>query len=131
MILEGRVLLFDSVNINGDIFPKGCEIDSPGKVPLFWNFQFGKCIGNCEVIKDEKGLIAKAVTFSDSIVDNTLKDILSDGRIGVGGYFNGVKMHRDNILIIVEKAILKSVSLTLEPVNEEYYLKVLKEEEND
>ena len=68
MILEGRILLFDEVNKNMDIFPKNCKIDIPEKVPLTWDFNHEKVIGFSEVIKDDKGLVAKAETFSNEMI---------------------------------------------------------------
>ena len=60
MILEGRILLFDTVNGSRDIFAKDCKIDIPEKVPLTWNFDHEKVIGFAKVIKDDKGLVARA-----------------------------------------------------------------------
>ena len=68
MILEGRNLLFNNVSKIGDIFSKNCEIDIPEKVPLTWNFNNEKIIGFANVTKDDKGLIAKAETFSNEII---------------------------------------------------------------
>lgn len=131
MKLEGRILLFDAVNKNEDIFPKTCEINIPERMPLLWDFQFDRCIGHCEAAIDEKGITVKAVTFSDKTIEDTLKDILSDGKIGVGGFYNNVKTHNDNNLIVVDEATLRCVSLTLKPVNKEYSLEIVKEKENE
>ena len=68
MKLEGRILLFDMVNINNDIFPKTCKMDISEKIPLTWDFQHDKVIGFVNVIKDERGLIAKAETFSNEFI---------------------------------------------------------------
>lgn len=44
MIIEGRILLFDTVNLNNDIFPNTCTIDISEKIPLTWNFNHEKVI---------------------------------------------------------------------------------------
>ena len=81
MTLEGRLLLFDSVSINNDIFTKDCELKNPEAVPLFWNFVFVKAIGSCEVTRDEKGLLVKAVIFPE--FENHVKLVLDNNGIGV------------------------------------------------
>ena len=124
MTLEGRLLLFDSVSINNDIFTKDCELKNPEAVPLFWNFVFVRAIGSCEVTRDEKGLLVKAVIFPE--FENHVKLVLDNNGIGVGGYYNCVKIHRDDQLTVVDKATLKAASLVLNPVREEYYLKEVK-----
>ena len=118
MTLEGRLLLFDSVSINNDMFAKDCELKNPEAVPLLWSFEFGRVIGSCKVTRDEKGLLVKAVIFPE--FENHVKLILDDNGIGVGGYYNCVKIHRDDQLTVVDKAILKAASLVLKPVREEY-----------
>ena len=52
--------------------------------------------------------------------------VLDNNGIGVGGYYNCVKSHRDDQLTVVDKATLKAASLVLNPVREEYYLKEVK-----
>ena len=39
MKLQGRILLFDEVNLTGDIFYASCNITIPEKVPLTWDFK--------------------------------------------------------------------------------------------
>ena len=83
MILEGRILLFNNVSKNGDIFSKDCKIDIPEKVPLMWNFNHEKVIGFANVTKDDKGLIVKAETFSNEMIGvEDLSSIFEDGKIG-------------------------------------------------
>lgn len=129
MKLEGRVLLYDTMNKNRDIFPKTCEITMPKKVPLYWNFQhYNSAIGIAEITKDELGLIAKVETIPNPLIkEDELKSIFEDGKIGVGGYYNQVKKHNDGNLIIIDKASLRDISFVLAPVHEEYYLKIVEE----
>lgn len=125
--LEGRILLFNHVNKNNDIFPDNCKIVIPEKVPLLWEFHHGEVIGVAEVTKDDKGLVAKADIFSDNFIDVDIEDILSDGKIGVGGFYNKVKKHNEGHFIIVNEATLRETSLTLAPVCDEYYFEIVKE----
>ena len=90
--LEGRILLFDTVNKNRDICPKDCKIDIPEKVPLTWNFNHEQVIGFAEVIKDDKGLVAKAETFSNEIIGvEDLSSLFEDGKFGADGFYTNVK----------------------------------------
>ena len=130
--LKGRILLFDTVNINDDIFLKTCNIDIPKKVPLTWDFQHEKIIGFAEVTKDKRGLIAKAETFPNEFIGiKDIRDVFTDGKIGAGGFYNKVKMHNEGNLIIIDEASLKEVALTLAPVREEYSFEIVEEKEND
>ena len=130
--LEGRILLFDTVNINMDIFPKNCKIDIPEKVPLTWDFNHEQVIGFTKVTKDDKGLIAKAETFSNEIIGvEDLSSIFEDGKFGVGGFYTNVKKHSDGSFIVVEEAKLREVALVIAPVNEEYSFEIVKEDDNE
>lgn len=129
MKLEGRILLFDTVNINNDIFPKTCKIDIPEKVPLTWDFQHEKAIGFAEVTKDKRGLIAKAETFPNELIGiKDIRDVLTSGKIGAGGFYNKVKMHNEGNLIIIDEAALREVALVLAPVREEYSFEIVEGE---
>ena len=131
MILEGRILLFNNVSKNGDIFSKDCKIDIPEKVPLTWNFNHEKVIGFANVTKDDKGLIAKAETFSNEMIGvEDLSSIFEDGKFGAGGFYTNVKMHNNGSFIVVNEAKLREVALVSDPVNEEYSFEIV-EDKND
>ena len=131
MILEGRILLFNNVSKNGDIFSKDCKIDIPEKVPLTWNFNHEKVIGFANVTKDDKGLSAKAETFSNEMIGvEDLSSIFEDGKFGAGGFYTNVKMHNNGTSIVVNEAKLREVALVSEPVNEEYSFEIV-EDKND
>ena len=121
MKLKGRILLFDTVNCNRDIFPKDCKITFPAKIPLTWNFQHEKVIGFAEVTRDNKGLIATAEIFTDDYI----REILTDGKIGAGGFFISVKKQDVDSLIVVHEARLVEVALVLAPVCEEYLFEIV------
>ena len=131
MILEERILLFNTVSKNGDIFSKDCKIDIPEKVPLTWNFNHEKVIGFANVIKDDKGLSAKAETSSNEMIGvEDLSSIFEDGKFGAGGFYTNVKMHNNGSSIVVNEAKLCEVELVSDPVNEEYSFEIV-EEKND
>lgn len=127
--LEGRILLFDTVNKNRDIFPKYCKITISEKVPLTWEFHHQEVLGIAEVTKDDIGLIAKAEIIPNKLIkEDDLKSIFENGKFGAGGFYNRVKKHSDGSFIIIDEAALRSIALVLAPVREEYYLKIVEEE---
>ena len=130
MKLQGRILLFDKINLNRDIFPKDCKLTIPEKVPLTWNFDRNGPIGVAEVTSDDIGLVATAETFSNEQIGvNDIRDVLTDGKIGAGGYYTGVKKREENGVIIIDEARLAAVGLTLAPVREEYSMELVEEKE--
>ena len=132
MILQGRILLFNNVSKNGDIFSKDCKIDIPEKVPLTWNFNQEQIIGFANVTKDDKGLVARAETFSNEKIGvEDLSSIFKDGKFGAGGYYTNVKMHNDGSFIEVYEAKLREVALVSDPVNEEYSFEIVEDEKDD
>ena len=131
MILEGRILLFNNVSKNGDIFSKDCKIDIPEKIPLTWNFNPEKVIGFANVTKDDKGLIAKAETFSNEMIGvEDLSSIFEDGKFGAGGFYSNVKMHNNGSSIVVDEAKLREVALVSDPVNDEYSFEIVEEKDD-
>ena len=132
MIIKGRMLVFETVNKNRDIFPKTCKIDIPEKVPLTWDFNHEKIIGFANVTKDDKGLIAKAETFSNEMIGvEDLSSVFENGKFGAGGFYTNVKKHSDGSFIVVDEAKLYEVALVLAPVNDEYSFEIVKEDDNE
>ena len=126
MKLQGRILLFDEVNLNNDIFSKTCNLIIPEKVPLLWDFR--QPIGIAEVSKDEIGLLVTAETFSNEEIDiEDLSVVFENGKIGAGGYYNCVKSHKDRNFTIIDAAKLWGVALVLAPVSDKYYLEIVAE----
>lgn len=129
MKLEGRILLFDAVNKSGDIFTKDCKIDIPEAVPLTFDFNPHKVIGFANVTRDDKGLIAKAETFSNEFIGvEDLRSIFENGKIGAGGFYNLIKTHNDGSIIVIDEAKLWEVALLLDPVNKEYSFEIIEDE---
>lgn len=126
--LEGRVLLFDVINQLSNKISKDCKLTVPEKVPLTWNFEHDKPIGFATPIRDDKGIYATAETFSNEYIGiKDIRDILTDGKIGVGGYYSINKRHNEGELDIIDEATLLEIVLTLAPVREEYYFKIVEE----
>ena len=129
MILEGRILLFDAVNKSGDIFAKDCKIDIPENVPLTIDFNPHQVIGFANVTRDDKGLFAKAKTFSNEFIGvEDLNSIFEDGKIGAGGFYNLIKIHNEGSIMEVNEAKLNEVALVLKPVNKEYSFEIIEDE---
>ena len=132
MKLKARILLFDKVNISGDMFPKNCKLTIPDKVPLLWNFEQCKpACGIAEVTRDEFGLIAIVETIDTQYInEDSLKTLLDTCKIGAGGYYNKIKydkLHENTDLRVIEEATLVSISMTLAPVRDEYVFHIMKE----
>ena len=124
MKLQGRILLFDEVNLNNDIFSKACNLIIPEKVPLLLDFKHP--IGVAEVSKDEIGLLVAAETFSNEEIDiEDLSVVFENGKIGAGGYYNCVKSHKVRDFTIIDAGKLCSFALALASVSDKYYLEIM------
>ena len=126
MKLQGRILLFDAVNLNKDIFPASCDIIIPEKVPLTLDFKQDKIIGSAKVAIDDIGITFIAETFyNDMIGVDDLRSIFENEKIGVGGYYANIKYHEDRNFRIIDEARLCEIAITLAPVRKEYYCKIV------
>ena len=126
MKLQGRILLFDEVNLNKDIFSASCDITIPEKVPLTLDFKHDKIIGSAKATIDDIGITFISETLSnDMIVVDDLRSIFENGKIGVGGFYNNIKYHEDRNFIIIDKARLCEIALVLDPVRKEYYCEIV------
>ena len=129
--MKGRLLLFDKPTSNKTLFPKNCEIAYAEKIPVVWEFRFndpGSVLGSGYVTMDEKGLICEAeLTRTDAIID-ILREF--DGELPIGGYYSCVKSHHENRLRIFDCGRLTCIGITLEPVDEEYRMRVVEETED-
>lgn len=72
------------------------------------------------------GIYATAETFSNEYINvKDIRDILTDGKIGVGGYYKLGETHYEGKLLIIDEATLVEICLTLAPVRDEYYFKIM------
>ena len=128
--MKGRLLLFDKPTSNKTLFPKNCEITYAEKVPVIWEFRFndpGSVLGSGRVMRDEKGLVCEAeITRTDAIV-YILREF--DGELPIGGYYSGVKSHQGNHLRVFDSGQLTCIGVTLDPVDEEYRMRIVEEKE--
>ena len=132
MKLQGRILLFDEVNLNKDIFSASCDIAIPEKVPLTLNFKHDKIIGSAKATIDGIGITFISETLSNDMIGvYDLRSIFENGKIGVGGYYTNIKYHEDRNFIIIDKARLCEISLVAAPARKEYYCKIIKTDKED
>ena len=126
MKLQGRILLFDEVNLNNDIFSASCNITIPEKVPLTWDFKQDKIIGFAKATIDDIGITFIAETLSNDMIGvDDLRSIFENGKIGVGGYYTNIKYHDDRNFRIIDEARLCEIAITLAPVRKEYYCNIM------
>ena len=126
MKLQGRILLFDEVNLNKDIFSASCDITIPEKVPLTWDFKKDKIIGSANATIDDIGITFITETLSNDMIGvDDLRSIFENRKIGVGGYYNNIKYHEDRNFRIIDKARLCEIAITLAPVRKEYYCEIV------
>ncbi len=113
MKIRGTLLKFGAENFLSETIFNDCEIDIPKKVPLLYDFHFGKAIGYAEVVRTDEGLI-----FTGEITDPETIEMLTTTRImGCGGHYNCVE--RDDLGRVVKMKLVE-VGCTRSPVNPEY-----------
>ena len=126
MKLQGRILLFNEVNLNKDIFSASCNITIPEKVPLTWDFKQDQIIGSANATIDDIGITFIAETLSNDMIGvDDLRSIFENRKIGVGGYYNNIKYHEDGNFKIIDEARLCQIALVHDPVRTEYYCEIV------
>ena len=126
--MRGRLLLFDTLDKAGFLFPKDCELTYPEKVPVVMYFKFNdptKIIGHAIVSKDEKGLICNIE------LDNFDRDILQhefNDELYIGGYYRNTKRDIKDGVVVIKKATLIGISTVFAPAHEEMKIRVVEEE---
>ena len=126
MKLQGRILLFDEVNLNKDIFPTSCNITIPEKVPLTLDFKHDQVIGSAKATIDDIGItFISEILSNDMIGVDDLRSIFENGKIGVGGFYTNVKYHEDGNFKIIDEARLYEIALVLATVRKEYYCEIV------
>lgn len=126
MKLQGRILLFNEVNLTNDIFYASCNITIPEKVPLTLNFNRDQVIGFAKATIDDIGIMFIAETLSNEIIGvDDLRSKFENEKIGVGGYYTNIKYHEDRNFRIIDDARLCQIALVPDPVRTEYYCKIV------
>ena len=124
--LQGRILLFDEVNLNKDIFPTSCNITIPEKVPITLDFKQDQVIGSAKATIDDIGITFISETLSNDMIGvDDLRSIFENGKIGVGGLYTNVKYHEDGNFKIIDEARLYEIALVIGPVRKEYYCEIV------
>ena len=124
--LQGRILLFDEVNLNKDIFPTSCNITIPEKVPITLDFKQDQVIGSAKATIDDIGITFISETLSNDMIGvDDLRSIFENGKIGVGGFYTNIKYHEDGNFKIIDEARLYEIALVLGPVRKEYYCEIV------
>ena len=128
--MKGRLLLFDKPTLNRTLFPKDCEITYAEKIPVIWDFRFndpGSVMGSGHVMRDDEGLICEVELSKSDVIIDILREF--DGELPIGGYYSYVKSHQEDGLRVFESGCLTCIGVTRYPVDEEYRMRVVKEEE--
>ena len=126
MKLQGRILLFDEVDLNNYIFSASCNVTIPEKVPLTLDFKQDKIIGFANATIDDIGITFIAETFSNDMIGvDYLRSIFENGKIGVGGAYTNIKYHEDRNFRIIDEARLFEIALVPDPVRKEYYCEIV------
>lgn len=128
MKLQGRILLFNEVNLTNDIFYASCNITIPEKVPLTFNFNRDQVIGFAKATIDDIGITFIAETLSNEMIGvDDIRSKFENGKIGVGGYYTNIKNHDDRNFRIIDEARLCEIALVPDPVRKEYYCEIVDE----
>ena len=128
MKLHGRILLFNEVDLNNNIFYASCNINIPEKVPLTLNFNREQVIGFAKATIDDIGITFIAETLSNEMIGvDDLRSKFENGKIGVGGYYANIKYHEDRNFRIIDEARLCQIALVPDPVRKEYYCEIVGE----
>ena len=126
MKLQGRILLFNEVNLTNDIFYASCNITIPEKVPLTFNFNRDQVIGFAKATIDDIGITFIAETLSNEMIGvDDIRSKFENGKIGVGGYYTNIKNHDDRNFRIIDEARLCEIALVPDPVRKEYYCEIV------
>ena len=126
MKLQGRILLFDEVNLNNDIFSASCNINIPEKVPLTLDFKHDKIIGSAKATIDDIGITFISETLSNDMIGvDDLRSIFENGKIGVGGFYTNIKYHNDRNFRIIDEARLFQIALVPDTFRTEYYCEIV------
>ena len=124
--LQGRILLFDEVNLNKDIFPTSCNITIPEKVPITLDFKHDQVIGSAKATIDDIGITFISETLSNDMIGvDDLRSIFENGKIGVGGLYTNIKYHEDGNFKIIDEARLYEIALVPDTVRKEYYCEIV------
>lgn len=87
MIAKSNLLIFDKVDINGNLFPKNCRVDIPEIIPIAMFNNHGPFIGSAEVTREETRLVATIYFDKSNKKYEEIKESIQDGDVYIGGYY--------------------------------------------
>lgn len=123
---KGQLLKFDFEDALGTKFPKDCHIESPKKVPVFFNFNMWNpmdVIGYAKISKEPSGLSCECDILEKH------RDFFTEDRYFVGGYYQNVQMHSEAGLKVITSGKLTSMSIVPDgaQVSDELFVERVKE----
>lgn len=112
-----NLLIFDKVDVNGNLFPKDMEIDIPEKVPLLSSTgtitNQSDVIGFTSARRNENRLEADVIFYDGSEeFENGLKELIQDRKLYIAGYYTAVKYHEKDGIRVIDSMRLTSTFLT-------------------
>ena len=112
-----NLLIFDKVDVNGNLFPKDMEIVIPEKVPLLSSTGTitnpSDVIGNTSARRNENGLEADVIFYDGSeAFENGLKELIQDRKLYIAGYYTAVKYHEKDGIRVIDSMRLASTFIT-------------------
>ena len=135
MKIKGTLLKFNKIIAGYHIFPKGCKIHIPDKVPLIYDFNFDQVpYGMATVTRTDTGLEMVA-----DICEGAAEIVKAAAPLcGIGGFYTEVKFKEQNYYLIggdaeakikdVQEATLSAICITPSPVSPDYKYEVIYEE---
>lgn len=109
--IKGNLLMFDKLDLIGYIFPKECKIDIPEFIPITYpehTQQVGKVT---KVERDDTSIRIEGEIIT--LDEKAFQEVLSEGSLHASGYYNGIRVPKDDGVQVLESMTLKSVGLTL------------------
>lgn len=115
--ISGRLLYFDKPIKEDHMFQNTSNITIPNKVPLLMNYKLDEFIGFGKVYRDDEGLMFNGTIKNKGFLE-PIKAV--EGIYGIGGFYIGLKEHKENGIRIIDTATLAYCSITSAPVDKDY-----------
>ena len=134
--VKAKLIAFDKPDLNGHIFPKDCKITLPDNAPILT--PDSDSIMN----KKQAGIAANFVRNDDYVVfdgyihskdEDVYKQVIKDPGLYCGGFYNGVKRHKENGLEVIDSMNLRSIGLYYSDIfgDESLRLEIVEDKENE
>lgn len=126
MILEGRILIFNTRDNDGYVFTEETKLSHPEKIPVAWNFEFDNpslIVGTAEVHVSGNCLVA-TITTTNPMFEQLMMD---PKLVYCGGYFVRCKEHKSDFGdSVIDDALLWGIGVTAE--DDDLFCLTVKEE---